>query len=69
MFIATIDNITALSCRQVLIVDEIQVPRENYRPKTCYFHIFFHIRIDRVHLHMSRNRTLNFSDDIYCLIG
>ena len=68
MCIATIDNIAALSCRQALIVDETQVPRENYRLKARHLQ-FFHIRFYRVHLHMSGNRTLNFSDDIYCLIG
>ena len=68
MFIATIDNITALSYRQALIVDETQVPRENYRLKTSDSH-FFDIRFYRVHLHMSGNRTLNLSDDIYRLIG
>jgi len=68
MFIATIENITALSWRQALIVDETQVPRENYRLKASHLH-FFHIRFYRVHLHMRGNRTLNFSDYIYCLIG
>ena len=68
MFIATIDNIAALSCRQALIVDETQVPRENHRLKATHLQ-FFHIGFYRVHLHMSGNRTHNFSDDIYCLIG
>ena len=68
MCIATIDNIAALSCRQALIVDETQVSRENYRLKISHLQFFFHIRFYRVHLHMSGNRTLNFSDDTYCLI-
>ena len=41
MFIATIDNIAALSCRQALIVDETQVPRENYCLKTSQLQIYF----------------------------
>jgi hypothetical protein len=41
MFIDTIDNITALSYRQALIVDEIQVPRENYRPKASHLQFAF----------------------------
>jgi len=40
MSIATIDNITALSWRQSLIVDETQVPRENYRPKASHLQFF-----------------------------
>ena len=44
MFIATIDNIAALSWRQALIVDEIQVPRsrENYRLKASHLQFFSH---------------------------
>ena len=40
MFIATIDNITALTWRQALIVDETQVPRENYRLIASHLHFF-----------------------------
>ena len=40
MFIDTIDNIAALSCRQALIVDETQVPREKYRLKASHLQIF-----------------------------
>ena len=69
MCIATIDNIAALSCRQAFIVDETQVPRENYRLKTSQLQFIFHIRFYRVQLHMSGNRTLSFSGDIYFLIG
>ena len=42
MSIATIDNMTALSCRQALMVDETQVPRENYRLKTSHLQIVSH---------------------------
>ena len=41
MCIATIDKTAALSCRQALIVDETQVPRENYRLKTSQLQFFF----------------------------
>jgi hypothetical protein len=41
MFIATIDIITALSYRQALIVDEIQVPRENYHLKDSHLQYVF----------------------------
>ena len=67
MFIAAIDNIAALSWRQALIVDEIQVPRENYHLKDSHLQYFFHIRFNRMHLHMSKNRTLNFMYDILLL--
>ena len=42
MYIATIDNIAALSCRQALIVDETQVLRENYRLKARHLQCFSH---------------------------
>jgi len=42
MFIATIDNIAASSWRQALIVDETQVPRENYRLKASHLQFFSH---------------------------
>jgi hypothetical protein len=46
MFNATLNNISAISSRSVLLVEETGVPRENHRP---VIDKLFHIMLYRVH--------------------
>jgi hypothetical protein len=67
MCIITIDNIAALSCRQALIVDETQVPRENYRLKARHLQ-FCSRKVLSSAPPYERESNSQLSDDIYCLI-
>jgi hypothetical protein len=47
-FHATFNNISVISCRSGLSVEETGIPGENYRPVE-----FYHVIVYRVHLAMS----------------
>jgi len=36
VFMATFSNISVISWRSVLLVEETRVPRDNHRPAACY---------------------------------
>jgi hypothetical protein len=42
VFSATFNNISAISCRSVLFVEEIGVPRENHQPAASHWQTLSH---------------------------
>ena len=59
VFNATFDNISALSWRLVLFLEEIRVPGENHRPAASHWQTLPHNVVPR----LGGIRTHNFSGD------
>ena len=65
VFNATFNNISVISWRSVLLVEETGVPRENHRPVASYSPTLLHSVVSSKPGH-ERIRTRNFRDDIHC---
>jgi len=61
VFNATFNNISVISWRSVLLVEQIGVPRGKFLPQVT--DTPYHIMLNRLHLSMSGIRTHNFSDE------
>jgi hypothetical protein len=60
VFNATFNNISVMSCRSVLLVEETRVPGENHRPVASHRQTLSH---NVVHLALIEIRPYNFSGD------
>ena len=63
VFSATVKNISVISLRSVLLVEETEVPGENHRHAACHCKILSHNVVYRVHLAMRGIRTPIVSED------
>jgi len=64
VFNATFNNISAISWRSVLLVEEAGVPGENHRPVASHWQTLSHNVVSSTPLHeRSEIRTHNFSSD------
>ena len=61
---ATFNNISAISWRSVLLVEETGGPGENYRPVASHWQTLSHYV---VHHTLIKIRTHNISGDMHCL--
>jgi hypothetical protein len=66
MFSATFNNISVISWRSVLLMEETGVPGENHRPVASYWHTLAHKVVPNTP-RLSGIRTYNFSGDMYWL--
>ena len=68
VFNTTLNNVSVISWRSVLLEEESGVPRENHWPVASHWQTLSH-NVVRVHIAMNRVQTHNFSGDILFLNG
>ena len=61
VFNATFNNISVISERSVLLVEETRVPRENHRPAASHWQTLSH-NVVSITPHLGGIQTHNFSD-------
>jgi hypothetical protein len=62
VFTATFNNISAISWRSVLLVEETGIPGENHRPAASHWQTLSHDVVSSMH-RLSGIRTHNYSGD------
>ena len=65
VFNATFNNISVISWRSVLLVEETGVPGENHRPAASHWHIYHIIELQIFHIQYKKEKK---SSDIYTYI-
>ena len=66
VFNATFNNISVISWRSVLLVEETGVPGENHRPAACHWQILSHNVVSSTPKEELFYRKCNFSRKIIC---
>jgi hypothetical protein len=62
VFNATFNNVSAISWRSVLLVEETRVPEENHRPASSHWQILLHNVVSPMH----KNESFEFKRNFYC---
>ena len=65
VFNATFNNISTISWRSFLLVEEAGVPRENHRPVTSHWQTLKHDVVSSIPRYELDSNTHNFSGDMH----
>jgi len=69
LFNATFDNISVISWRSVLLVEETGIPRENHRPAASHWQTLWHKAVAITHSHMGFELTTLVVIGTDCISG